>query len=283
MAVYQFETWDVFTPTRFQGNPLAVVFDCDPLSTDEMAMIAREFNLSETVFIRSAQDGAHRAALRIFTPSGELAFAGHPTIGAAHAIARRAGERSPFQLELQAGVFGIDFTNKGARFINPNPPITSPTDLSCDDIAPILGLSPSDLLAPPLIAGAPTPFLTVELTIDSLSRIQADMSAIARLCDEIYLVARHPARATHFHTRMFAPGIGIPEDPATGSAACALPAYIKASTGIMDGSHNWTVEQGVEMGRASLINVSFDVTEGVIGCVSVSGHATPVQSGEILV
>ncbi|MBI1393371.1 MAG: PhzF family phenazine biosynthesis isomerase [Alphaproteobacteria bacterium] len=277
----RFETWDVFTRERFAGNPLAVVKDADALREDELAAISREFNLSETVFLYPPTDTDNIARIRIFTPGRELAFAGHPTIGAAHAIAAQRASRAAFNLELKAGVFAISFDDAGATFVNPNPPTATPSHVTRAMLADALGLESADILAAPMVAGAPTPFLTVEAPYDALGRMAPDMSAIARLGDEIYVVARAPGEPEMFRTRMFAPSIGVPEDPATGSAACALPAYVAATSGLADGHCAWTVEQGVEMGRPSLIRLAFDVSAGSVGVVAVSGAAIRMQAGEL--
>ncbi len=251
-----------------------------------MAAIAREFNLSETVFILAPQDDKNAAALRIFTPVGELSFAGHPTIGAAHSIAASRGGSDSFALELAAGVFPISFDAAGAAFVNPNPPVTWDVTSGRDAHAAALGLKVQHITLHPAAAGAPTRFGYVAVEFEALTRIRLDVAALGALEEDtegLLVCARSREKNVDFRVRMFAPGHGIVEDPATGSAACALPAYIHAREGLADGRHEWTIEQGVEMGRPSLIRVAFDVAEGAVGPVRVAGSAVRMQTGDLTV
>ncbi|MEM9262087.1 MAG: PhzF family phenazine biosynthesis protein [Pseudomonadota bacterium] len=280
MRHIDFQTWDVFTSIPFEGNPLAVVFGAEQLREDEFQAVAREFNLSETVFVLPPSNAHTRARLRIFTPVEELPFAGHPTIGAAQALAALDRARDPFVLELNAGEFALSFDGDTASFVNPNPPTTEPAPDQAADIAQALRISPDDVVAAPLIAGAPTPFMMIETSFDAIQSATPDMGAIARLnAGEVYPIARVPGEPDTFRARLFAPSLGVPEDPATGSAACAAPAYFAASQTLGDGEYRWTVEQGIEMGRPSAINVEFSVRGGVVGKVTISGAAVQLQKG----
>jgi len=231
MRCISFETWDVFTREQFAGNPLAVVLDARDLHEAELLNITREFNLSETVFIYPPKDESNRAALRIFTPAGELDFAGHPTLGAAHALTRIARENGDptqdFRLELNAGVFDIAGSGPTLAFTNPNPPTANNSAVSADQISAALRLSAGDILSGPMVIGAPTEFLTVQVAPDVLSALTPDLTALSAIADEIYVVSGAPGDASRFLTRLFAPGFGIPEDPVTGSAHCGLAPYWK--------------------------------------------------------
>lgn len=286
MPILKFETWDVFTTTRFAGNPLAVVLNAEGLDGEAMASVAREFNLSETVFISPPQTADCAAALRIFTPASELPFAGHPTIGAAYSVAAARSGLREFKLELAAGVFSITIDANGAAFVNPNAPRAWAIAGGREAHAAALGLPASSVLHDPGAAGAPTPFGYVAIEYDALGRIRLDFAALGELerdVEGLLVCARSPAEGVDFRVRMFAPGHGIVEDPATGSAACALPAYVLAHEGLADGHYDWRIEQGVEMGRPSLIHISFDVHGGAVGPVRVGGQAIRMQTGEMTV
>lgn len=292
-----FVTYDVFTDTRFAGNPLAVVFDADALSDSAMQAIAREFNLSETIFVRTPQREAHAAEVRIFTPGKELPFAGHPTIGGAIAIAERRHGRSAqdvlLVLEEKVGPVrcGVKIATGGASFAEFDAPkLSEEAGLAATDeaIAAALGLSVSDIGFDrhiPTIYSAGVRFACVPLaSLDALARARPTAAATqdALGATEMFLYARAPDEATHaFRARMFAPEIGILEDPATGSAAAAVAGALARFEGLMDGWHTLPILQGVEMGRPSLIGLEIELAGGLLQSVRIGGKAVKVSEGVI--
>lgn len=293
MRRYAFETWDVFTERRFAGNPLAVVMHAEGLSTAEMQTIAREFNLAETSFVLPPENPANAALVRIFTPSFEMPFAGHPTVGTALALARARGIEGSMRLELKAGVFPIRLDASGAapvaEFENPNLPAERgrAPDAALFEAALSLGDGAIDRGAHrPRLVGAGVTFYYVRAPLDAVRAARLDSAAWERLDMRnavgvlLYAEGGDAADAA-WHVRMFAPEAGVPEDPATGSAAAALPGQIALSQTLADGAHRWIVEQGVEMGRPSRIAVSLDVAEGAVRAVRIAGAAVPVSTGEL--
>jgi trans-2,3-dihydro-3-hydroxyanthranilate isomerase len=290
---------DVFTRTRFAGNPLAVVLDAEGLSTKEMQAIAREFNYSETTFVLPPLSRAATAHVRIFTPRIEVPFAGHPNIGTAVVLGRRndaAGDRGIDQLlfEEAAGVVPVHLIREegsvvGAELTAPGPLEVSPA-VSARDAAACLAVDVDDICSlthHPQVASVGLPFLIVELTSrDALRRARGDLSAHARILpplgtDAVYAYCRD--RDSHqLQARAFAPLDGCSEDPATGSAtaaAIALRALCHPSRG---GTSQWTVHQGVDLGRPSLILGSVVEEEGAIRQVRIAGHAVTVMQGCLL-
>ncbi len=295
MRAYDYETYDVFTDRRFAGNPLAVVMDAQGLSGAEMQTLAREFNLSETVFVLPAEDPAHAARVRIFTPGYELPFAGHPTVGAAIAVARARGLAETLTLELAAGLFPVALDHGGeasfAEFLNPNLPVEGGPAPTPEALEAALSLPAGALdraAHRPRRIGAGGDYIYARAPLDVVRAAGMDPVAFAALQLEqtigVYLYAEggEAADAT-FHARMFAPDAGVPEDPATGSAAAGLPGQIAAAGDLSDGALFWVVEQGFEMGRPSRIAARVDVTGGAVSSVRIGGNAVPVQKGQILV
>jgi len=295
----RFVTLDVFTTTPFAGNPLAVVLDSAGLDTAAMQQIAREFNLSETVFVLPPENQASRAALRIFTPANELPFAGHPTVGTAVLLARMDGAGNHrFTLEETIGPVPCRATSAGpgdrsgrASFEIPRLPAKE-ADLRIDArMASALGLKPVDVGLDHLPAerwSAGNPFSCVPLRgLDAMSRCAIDLShfdfifgrgtraAAFLFCRE----TRHPGNTVH--ARMFAPAFGILEDPATGSAVAAFAGYLAAHGGYPDGEHIVRIEQGYEMGRPSLIELTLTLHGGKLASASVGGPAIVITEGMV--
>lgn len=286
-----YETWDVFTERRFAGNPLAVVFDADPLSGEAMQQLAREFDYSETVFVLAADDEAVDARVRIFTPTGELPFAGHPTVGVACALARAWKRNGALLLELGAGRFPIRLHGGDgayAEFENPNMPALRGSGPSPEHIEHALGLPAGSVFADryaPRRAGAGIDFIYARVDGKALDGARLNTSAWDALgLDDacgVYLYATEDPAGGSFDARMFAPHIGVSEDPATGSAAAGLPAHLLAAGALADGRHEWTIEQGRAMGRPSRIYVRTTIVDGHCRGVRVGGHAVPVMAGTI--
>jgi trans-2,3-dihydro-3-hydroxyanthranilate isomerase len=298
ISSYSFVTYDVFTDTRFAGNPLAVVFGADALADAQMQKIAREFNLSETVFVRTAADARHTAELRIFTPARELPFAGHPTIGAAIAIAQ-AREEAPTRreilvLEEKVGPVrcAVQFAHEGASFAEFDAPkLAAEVGAGASDAgaAAALGLAVSDIgfdrHIPSLYSAGVSFAMTPLASLDALARAQpvsgADLSQVFG-ATEIYLYARAEAGAEHvFRARMFAPELGIVEDPATGSAAAAFAGVLARFEHPPEGWSTAPILQGVEMGRPSLIGLEIKIENGALAGARVAGKAVKVSEGHI--
>ncbi|MBI1186076.1 MAG: PhzF family phenazine biosynthesis isomerase [Alphaproteobacteria bacterium] len=300
MPTLPFVTYDVFTDRRFAGNPLAVVFDADALSDAQMQAVAREFNLSETIFIRTPGDALHAASVRIFTPGKELPFAGHPTIGGAIAIAERRHGRALndvlLVLEEKIGLVrcAVKIAGDGASFAEFDAPKLAeeaglaPTD---ETLASALGLAPDDIgfdrHIPTLYSAGVTFVCAPIASLDALARARATplaLDAEAMGATELFLYARAEPDAAHaFRARMFAPALGVPEDPATGSAAASLAGALARFESLMDGWHTLPILQGAEMGRPSLIGLEIELTGGALRNVRIGGKAVKVSEGAITV
>jgi trans-2,3-dihydro-3-hydroxyanthranilate isomerase len=291
MMKLPFHTLDVFTRLRFGGNPLAVVLEADELTGEEMQMIAREFNYSETTFVLRPKDARHTAHVRIFTPMVEVPFAGHPNVGTAYALATADGNETveEFIFEEAAGLVRAKILRVAGEVDQIQ--LTAPQALSVGksfapaSVAACLSLDEADIAVDvhqPCIATVGLPFIVVEIaTREALQRAKADMAAFSTIlpadgADAIYLYCREVAErdgAVDFSARMFAPFDGLPEDPATGSAtavACALLAGLENST-----PRQFQVAQGIDMGRPSLLSVEVDDD----GTVRIGGACVPVMSG----
>jgi trans-2,3-dihydro-3-hydroxyanthranilate isomerase len=294
----RFTTLDVFTTTRFTGNPLAVVLESDGLDASAMRNIAREFNLSETVFVFPPANPAHRAALRIFTPGGELPFAGHPTVGTAVLLCHLDGRTARSEMVLEERIGDVrcrtramsDETGR-AEFDVPRLPIREADTLDTVAAAAALGLTAADLghadwPAERWSAGNPFTFLPLR-SLDSIRRCQVDRSrfdAAFRGGDypAVFVFCRETADVRNtLHARMFAPSMGIAEDPATGSAAAAFAGYLAKHGGYGDGEPQIRIEQGFEMGRPSLIELVLRLRRGELTGAAIGGDAVIVSEGTL--
>jgi trans-2,3-dihydro-3-hydroxyanthranilate isomerase len=291
---------DVFTDKPLSGNPLAVVTEANGLDEAAMQAIAREFNLSETVFVLAPRDPVHTARLRIFTPAMELPFAGHPTVGAACLIAQlRAPDmigRQPLRLVLeeQAGAIVCEVSrNKGAlraSFVAPQAPQLLGAAGVRAAIAGAMGLDESEIGFDghePVVASAGLPFAFVPVrSLEALNRIRPDYSvfagAFALERPAAFVYTRETADpAHHVQARVFVPGLGAHEDPATGSAACAFAAVALHFEQPDDGEHVIVIEQGFVMGRPSHIDLTMQVVDGLLAQTSVGGACVIVGEGEL--
>lgn len=284
---------DVFTDRLFGGNQLAVFTDAGGLSTETMQAVARELNLSETVFVLPAEAGGdHR--LRIFTPGMELPFAGHPTIGAAIALAEQVGG-SEIMFEEAAGSVPVRIERFDGRVFatltSPKLPERLTVDVAPDDLAAALGL-PADALvagaASFYSAGVPFTFVPV-VTEDALNAVTLDVPSWRKHLagtaapHVVALWMDDWSSGREVHVRMFAPLMGITEDPATGAAAAALAGLLKESQQPSDGTMRWIVHQGQAMGRPSTIHLSAEVAAGRLVAVHVGGTAVAVGRGSLAV
>jgi trans-2,3-dihydro-3-hydroxyanthranilate isomerase len=298
----KFHTLDVFTDRRFGGNPLAVVLDADGLSDEQMQAIAREFNLSETVFVQASTRPAHTAKMRIFTPRNEVPFAGHPTIGTATLLAEL--RTAPHNGETDALIVleqGIGTVRVGARirpgagafaeFDAPKLPAEAGVLPPVDVLAAGLGLIPSEIgfeNHTPLCFAAGNTFAFIPVqTLEAMRRARVNGAHWERAFEQqgvvgAYLYTRQCEHmASAFHVRMFAPQVGILEDPATGSAAVGLTGVVHHFDRLPDGTHKRIVEQGSEMGRPSQIMLTLVVEAGKLATVRIGGSAVRVTEGTI--
>ncbi|WP_294539938.1 PhzF family phenazine biosynthesis protein [uncultured Rhodoblastus sp.] len=289
---------DVFTEKPLAGNPLAVLPEADGLGSDQMQAIAREFNLSETVFVLRPRNSLHAARLRIFTPIRELPFAGHPTVGAAALIALlRAPEmiaRQPLGLVLEEEIGPVAcevWRHNGAiraRFAAPQPPKILGVLAEREKIAAALGLAAEDLgfdAHRPVIASAGLDFAFIPVAgLNVLNRLAPKFeifgAAFGLDCPAAFVYTRETNDpANHVQARVFAPGMGVGEDPATGSAACAFASVACAFERPEDGEHALVIEQGFAVGRPSLIALTLQVAGGALTQTSVGGACVQVGEG----
>lgn len=275
-----YEVVDVFTDAPFAGNPLAVVLDADDLSTAALQRLANEFNVSETAFPMAAVPGA-TYSLRIFTPTVELPFAGHPSVGAAWVLHRLG--RIPAGDVVQAcgaGLLPVTVTPGGAVLTGGTPTCGEPLDPG--PVLAALGLTADDLVGvPPRVAGVGLEFTFVLVHPEALGRVHLDGAGVARLGNAgVALVAWDGAIA---RARVFPGGVGVAEDPATGSAALGLGVYLTASALLPPEGSDYVVRQGVELGRSSTLTCRVDVAGGAVVRTTVSGSVVPVARGEIRV
>lgn len=295
-----FHTLDVFTQTRFGGNPLAVVHEADGLDTKQMQAIAREFNLSETVFVLKPLNPAHSARIRIFTPRAELPFAGHPTVGTAALLAELrfgalgASHDALIALEETVGTVRVGVRRRAGRatfaeFDAPRLPDEVGAVASVDDLAAAVGLIPNEIgfenhRPTSYTAGLPYTFIPVR-SIDAIARARPVLGRWDRTFETrgaAYLYCRDTQQnSAQFHARMFDPGHGIIEDPATGSAAAAFAAVVQRFDRPPAGEHRYLIEQGFEMGRPSYIHLSIVIEGSKIDTVRIGGHSVRVTEGQI--
>ncbi len=294
-ARLEYDVVDVFTETAFAGNPLAVVQGADDLDTRQLQAIAREFHLSETAFPLdpSADELAGGATykLRIFTPEAELPFAGHPSIGTAWLLAQQ-GRIAPGTIvqACGAGLLPLVVSPDGGPVELTGGTPTAGAPLDPTEHLSLLGLSHAHLddVAPPRIVGTGLPYVVLPVRPSALPECRPDANRLREIdrrldTNGVYVVALD-LDAQAVRARMFAGDLGIPEDPATGSAALALGVWLAASALVpADGDHGFIVEQGVEMGRASVLRVRVVTEAGVAVRCLVSGEAVHVASGSIRV
>jgi len=296
---YRFLTADVFTDRPFGGNPLAVFPDARGLTTEQMQQTARELNLSETVFVLPPDDPGHTRKLRIFTPGTELPFAGHPTVGAAFVLAATGeipldGEET--RIVCEEGVGPVPVTIRAedgkpvfAQLSAAKMPEFGPPPPSRIELAEMLGLDPEDLLAgadSPQAVSCGVPFLFVPLrNRDAVGRARLRTDRWEAIvsgfwAQDVYVFARDPELpGSHMRSRMFAPRMGITEDPATGGAAASFGGYLASREPERNGTLRWVIEQGFEMGRPSLLHLEVDKQDGEIIAVRVGGSSVLMSEG----
>ncbi|WBC13826.1 PhzF family phenazine biosynthesis protein [Micromonospora sp. WMMA1998] len=284
MSTLSYEIVDVFTDRPFAGNPLAVVFGAESLATEQMQALAQEFNLSETVFVLAPTQVGATYRARIFTPVDELPFAGHPSVGAAVTASRRGvfGVGRVTQ-ECGAGVLPIEVTATGATLTGGTP--TLGPELDPEPLLEIVGLTAADHAGPPpRVAGCGLEFPYLPVRSDAVARARLDPAAAERYGVEHVSLFSWDADAQTAHARVFVPGLGVPEDPATGSAALGLGVWLVAS-GLLpgEGRSAYAVRQGVEINRPSSLACTVTAAGGTAVGATVSGQVVPVARGEITV
>lgn len=307
---YRYHTADVFTDTPFGGNQLAVVPDARGLAAEQMALITREFNFSETVFVFPPEDPLHTRKVRIFTPGSELPFAGHPTVGAAYVLARTgeielSGDETRIVLEEGVGPVPVLIRSRNGKpyfsqLTAAKIPEKGPLTYDPAKVAAVVSLGVNDLEIDDRYAiesvSAGVPFLFVPLrSLEALGRARINMMKWDEaLRDswalEIFLFTEEESSKSRdgarngdgvIRARMFAPTLGIPEDPATGSACASFGGYLAWRSARRDGTLRFAVHQGVEMGRPSLLEVETDVGDGIVSAVRVGGASVLVSSGTL--
>lgn len=295
---YRYYTSDVFTDRQFGGNPLAVFPDGDGLSSAEMQSIANEFNLSETVFVLPPENPAHARRLRIFTPAAELPFAGHPTVGTAVVLAaigeiECAHAETVITLEEGVGPIEVVIRKPGyARFSVAKLPEFGPPPPSPNEIAAALGIAEADLESQDnatRAASCGVPFLCVAIKqLETVRNLRIDPAACGAMLEhywtqQLYVYTREAAtQRGDIHARMFAPELGVQEDPATGSAAAVLAGVLAAGEGSHTGTLSWVIEQGFEIDRPSFIEIEAVLENGEVSAVRVGGEAVLMSEGELI-
>lgn len=293
---YRFYTCDVFTDTRFGGNPLAVLPHAEGLSSKQMQQIAREFNYSESTFVLPSENG-HTRQVRIFTPTQEVPFAGHPNIGTAFTLARigelgSLDDETHLVFEEKAGLVPITIRKTGenlwCELKAPEPLSIGPT-LSVELVAAALSLASEDIVTrthPPQVASVGLPFIMVEVKNQTvLENCHSYLPAIEDIYRQGVMPDLHVYTQSQdgfdLRARMFAPLDGVPEDPATGSANGALVALLSHYKPEQDGAFRWHIAQGVEMKRPSVLDARTEKRSGAVTGVWVAGTCQMVTEGYI--
>lgn len=299
-----FHTMDVFTDHPFSGNPLAVVLGADGLATAQMQTIAREFNLSETIFVQHPADPAHSAKVRIFFPTAEIPFAGHPTIGCAILLAEAAMPDGDFEtrivLEEEAGIVPVRVWRKDgavqAELTAPVTPFAAIEQEGCDFEAALdpellsaaIGLSASQIgfgtHRPGIWQGGPGFVFIPVSDLQALQAARASEPHWSRLTAHAGLQGAYiytPGEGCDYQARMYAPTAGVPEDPATGSASAILAAQLLASGVVTPGETHVSLRQGVEMGRPSQISLTVIADAQGLQSVRIAGRAVRISDGRV--
>jgi trans-2,3-dihydro-3-hydroxyanthranilate isomerase len=293
---YHYYICDVFTDTRFGGNQLAVLPEARGLSDRQMQQVAREFNFSESTFVLAPERG-HTRRVRIFTPTTEIPFAGHPNVGTAFVLGTTGAFGSIEQpvtvtFEEKAGLVPVAIRRQdGTLWCELSAPerLSLGKTVSAESLASAVSLAPSDVVTTthlPQVASVGLPFLVAELKDRAaLERARVngpgfDAIAAQGIRPDIHLYTRS-ADQFDIRARMFAPFDGVPEDPATGSANCALAGLLSHYDRATDGTLSWRIAQGVEMGRPSVLEASAEKRDGAVLATRVGGASVMVSNGMI--
>ena len=283
----QYEVVDVFTDRPYAGNPLSVVLGADDLSTEQMQAIARELNHSETAFPVAVTDPAADYRLRIFTPTVEMPFAGHPSVGAAWVLGRLGRvQAGPLVQECGAGLKNLVLTETGARL--EGGVTTVGERIPAGPLLEAVGLAEGDwtgVAARVCSTGIGFAYLLLDdaKAVRRASADDAKVRSLRRYGVEAGVSLSFFADG-HAHTRVFAAGVGVSEDPATGSAALGFGAYLVASgLADADGTTAYTIAQGAEVGRPSRIEGEVTASGGRAISSSIGGGVAWVARGELAV
>jgi trans-2,3-dihydro-3-hydroxyanthranilate isomerase len=295
-----FVTVDVFTTTKFGGNPLAVVLDARGLASTQMQAIAAEFNLAETTFVLPPQDPANTAQVRIFTPRAEMPFAGHPNVGTAFVLAAQVlatqgnAAKAPMLFEEKAGLVRLDLIEEGGAVVGatlkPPQPLQRGAAIAPDLIATACSLDAADIETAghaPCVASCGTPFVFAALkTRAALAKAQPRRDVFAThikadVATGILLYVKEQDGAADIQARMFAPLFGVPEDPATGSANVVLVGLLASLRPERDLMLTLRIAQGVDMGRPSLLEATAEKRNGEITAPSIGGRCVPMMRGTL--
>lgn len=299
MRVVDYLIYDVFTDRALSGNPLAVVLNADGLSDASMQAIAREFNLSETIFFFAAVNPQHSANVRIFMPIGELPFAGHPTIGGSIAFAAHNKLKDNTLVVLEEGVGPVQCmvsaTSHGGHssFVVPRLSQVQAFNEPIEKVSAALGLEVADIgfdrhEVSGWSAGVPYVMVPVKdisvltrLALNAQDWLNLDVKREGKIA-AAYIYAPDPSHSGKtFRARMFAPWDGMPEDPATGSAVAAFSGAVWKFENLHTGTHEFIVRQGVEMGRPSRISLRVDGAGGSLISATISGEAVKIAEGKL--
>ena len=295
MNSHSYHLVDVFTDRAFGGNPLAVFTDGRGISDARMQSIAKELNLSETTFVLPPDDSQHDFRVRIFTPKSELPMAGHPTVGTAFVLVREGMlKKSEIVFEERVGPvpISIEFGADGPGFIEMRQPLPrfGPRFEDANAIAEMLSLDRRAIRDLPLeVVSCGNPFFFVPIdTLESIRRIRFRSDLAERIVKEtsatgVFVFTQEAENAgSQVHGRLFAPGEGIMEDPATGSAAGPLGCYLsRYGLTASSGEVRSVLEQGIEMGRPSFLHIRIRHTGNEIAAVHVGGSCCYMGSGQL--
>lgn len=285
MKTAEYYLLDVFTDQPFTGNPLAVFLDTGELTTRTMQALANELNLAETVFLGAAA-GPNHYPMRIFTPTRELPFAGHPTVGTAHLLRELnlVNREQGVVLQPPIGELVVNYEQDRATFTTAKPAMLADSTIDRTTAVELLGLDIHQVIGDPVIASFGLPYHLIELTdVAALESVRISMAAWASAvmsshAEQVYLyvIEQQNEAETVIKSRMFCMHASLCEDPATGSAAAALTGYLAS---LQPDTLHCKIHQGVEMGRPSVIHTA---ANGEIkpGYVHVGGNAVVVGKGE---
>jgi trans-2,3-dihydro-3-hydroxyanthranilate isomerase len=281
MSHLSYEIVDVFTDRPFTGNPLAVVFGADALDRDQMQALAREFHLSETVFVLPPTQLSATYRARIFTPEAELPFAGHPSVGAAVTQLRKGLlAAGPVFQECGAGVLPIVVEESGRATLTGGTPFVG-EPLDPEPLLDAVSLTIDDFVgSAPRLAGCGLDFAYLPVRPEAVAKAAPATGLKAYTGISVFAWDAEHRQA---HARVFAGGAGVPEDPATGSAALGLGVWLVTSGLLPDGESSYVVRQGIELHRPSTLECTMSAVDGAPVTVTVAGSVVPVASGQIAV